>query len=132
VASTEPSEIDNAVRRERRKRKNGTDKCAWCPERDPVTLEQHHVYCRATNARLTLTLCRNCHAKATAYQLDEGVSFDGPVSLVDYVENVLAAESALVRQVADIHADAIQRLAAFREALDKHHPEWRRLPEAKP
>lgn len=49
--ATEPSEIDNAVRKERRKRKLGSnDKCAHCPE------------CRRPAIVPGETKCRNCQA----------------------------------------------------------------------
>jgi hypothetical protein len=111
-------------------------KCEWCPERHPATLEWHHIYGRATRPDIGCWLCKNCHAVATALQLDGAVSFDGPTSVVDYVINVLRADAAYLlavdeakatltdlRRRAAMYADMADRLAAFRRGFTTRLPE---------
>jgi len=120
-------------------------KCEWCPEDHPATLEWHHIYGRATCPDIGCWLCKNCHAVATALQVDYAVSFDEPTSVVDYVINALRAEAAHLigvenakatladlRRRAEMYANMADRMAKFRAGLMARLPEWADLPEAKP
>lgn len=120
-------------------------KCEWCPENHPATMEWHHIYGRATRPDIGCWLCKNCHAVATALQLDGAVSFDAPASAVDYVIHVLRAEAVHLvavdearatlvdlRRRAEMYADMADRLTKFREALRARLPGWENIPEAKP
>jgi hypothetical protein len=119
--------------------------CAWCSERHPATLEWHHVYARATHPEIGCWLCKNCHAVATARQVDYAVSFAEPASVLDYAINVLRADAAFLvaaddakatladlRRMAEMCAGLADRLAMFREGLTSRLPEWADIPEAKP
>jgi hypothetical protein len=136
-----PNEVDKEAREARRARRLGSAReCAFCGERDLAALlprrrlgnlEEHHFLGRANDAARLMTLCRNCHAKASALQLNEGVTFAPPVSLLDRVISVLRAEAALLRQVADVHAEMATQLNESRKP-DGHNDGGQRDRDAKP
>jgi hypothetical protein len=120
-------------------------KCEWCPEHHPATLEWHHIYGRATRPDMGCWLCKNCHAVATAWQVDYAMSFTEPTSVLGYAINVLRAEAAYLvaaedakatladlRRTAEMCGDLADRLATFREGLMSRLPEWEDIPEARP
>lgn len=59
-----------------------TPRCLRCGEDDPHCLELHHVAGRAFDAAL-VTLCGNCHRKASDMQRDHPSKIGAPPSLVE-------------------------------------------------
>src|ERR1700728_4412268 len=97
-ATTQPDPVGNEVREARRLRRLGAKRvCAFCGHADLAALiagnrrttEEHHFLGRANDATRLVTLCLNCHAGATARQLNEGMSFGSPACLLDRVITVL-------------------------------------------
>jgi hypothetical protein len=96
---TNPAKNDARKARRRRKLK-GAEACALCGEEDLATLVDpdkckrsmlnvHHVAGKASSDDLTVTLCRNCHAKQTEAHRDVGLDASRPETLLHQLVSIL-------------------------------------------
>ena len=90
----EQDPIGNDARHTRRERRVGANAtCLLCGYAKPealfhvpgTLLEEHHVGGRANDPRLTVSLCRNCHAEVTEDYKKHGVSMHTPGSVLEQV-----------------------------------------------
>lgn len=127
--------IKNEARRYRRKIVVGEGTaCAICGERDPAALvakgrtllEQDHVFGSA-NGDLTVTLCRNCHAKRTELQLASGarLSHLDERSFLDRCEAALRSLAAFLQLLVNALGAWADGIAAHVAMLDARYPGWR-------
>ena len=141
--TTSSSNTDAGARRRRarRQRRLGPDAhCALCPERNidsliQVTqsiLEEHHIAGEAHDGTATVVLCRNCHARVTAKQVDLGMSFGKSESLLETAVAILKSLAALFYVVADMLVWLAEQLAALLRALTDKQPACLDLPEMQP
>ena len=136
----EPDPIANDLRKERRSRRLPPDAiCVLCQETEiPVLssqkvtrrlLELHHVAGQWNDDEVVVVLCRNCHAKATAEQLDVGALEPGPrSSCVEAVKLGLLSLGTFFSLLAAACYRWAAQLAAMIGALDDQVPGWRTLP----
>ena len=99
--------------------------CSTCPESAPYLLEQHHVMGQAHEEKVTIILCKNCHAKATEGQLQEEVPLSPTDSFLDCVAAIFGALAAFFRFLADSLDRLAKQAIAFAGNLDRKFPEWR-------
>ncbi len=108
--------------------------CTRCGIAIPEVLEAHHVSGDAGDPSLTTWFCANCHKVLTAHQHDAGVDLRH-----DELRSVLGRAAAASHNQAVLFHDLVEsrerdarRLTALEAALDRAHPDWRKLPEAEP
>lgn len=134
--------IANDVRKGVRERRLGPDAaCALCGEKTPEELlrarrsllERHHVGGEANDPRLTVLLCRNCHALLTEGMRDEAIALDRDTSrtVLERLEAVLRGLALFFALLASSLEEWADKLAALVKALDREHPAWRELAEVK-
>jgi hypothetical protein len=136
----ESDPIGNDARRKRRERDVGKDAgCLLCDETELATLvkmdgpfhawvlERHHVVGAANDPKLTVLLCRNCHAKETEAQRAYGVDLDRETHRNPYavVEMFLRAVAIFLARLADRCWALADLLVA---ELDASLPGWRDRP----
>jgi hypothetical protein len=145
VCGYEHDPIANDGRRARRTRKLGADAaCTLCATTDPAVLErqrsrrlleEHHVLGHTNDEALTIVLCRNCHARATARQHDAGVANSNtpePATVLHQLDQALRALASFLQLLADTFLGWAHQLRGLTTALDHHHPGWSTLPQASP
>ena len=115
-----------ARREEKQRRRVPPDAvCVECGESDPCLLEQHHVMGQAHEPGLTVSLCKNHHAKATQSQLREEVPLNAADNLFDCVAAILDALAAFLRRLADTFNQLARQVRDSIGKLDAELPEWR-------
>lgn len=137
----EQNPVRNDARKARRRRKLGpTAPCVFCGRETPEpfrkvgrsVVEEHHVMGVANDTALTVPACRGCHDAQTELQRVYGIDLrhhtnrPWPETLVD----ILKAIGLLLKSLGGKLMDYAERLRAFLDALDRHWPQWRLLPEA--
>jgi hypothetical protein len=133
--------LANDLRRARRSRKLGSDAaCALCGITEPAVLdrtrrllEQHHALGQDIDPDLTVVLCRNCHALATARQHDTGVAnsnTEPATTVLHRLDQALRSLASLLQLLADAFFRWASMLRALIVALDQHAPTWRTLDAA--
>jgi hypothetical protein len=137
----ERNPIHNDARRTRRARDIGHDAaCVRCGTADPETLiaarrtllEAHHVVGRAHDDRLTVPLCRNCHAILTEAQRTAGIDLTPPPTLLHQLAAVLAGLGGFFADVARLCVALAAGVTGFARGLDADYPGWRSQPWARP
>lgn len=134
--------IQNDARALRRQRQLGADAaCVLCGITTPAVLrrvhrsllERHHVLGDAIAPDLTVPLCRNCHAVASAGQRARGADLDHrrERTLLEVLIAVLAELGAFLCAVGSSLSAWAECLRAFVGTLDRAMPQWRQLPEAR-
>ncbi len=135
----QPNPMQNDARRARREQQLGPDAvCVLCGEADlwalilvkRSLLEQHHVLNRAHDPRLTVPLCRNCHAKLTEAYRQAGASTKAAPTLLERLVAVLRAVGVFLRSLGDACLRYAERLLAFIAGLDAHGRSWRTMEAA--
>ena len=99
--------------------------CARCGESAPYLLELHHVMGKVHEPGLTITLCKNCHAKATQGQLQEEAPLSATSNLLDRVAAIFDALAAFFRFLADSFNQLAGQIRNSMGKLDEEHPGWR-------
>lgn len=134
-----------AVRKARRQRRLGRNAaCAWCGEGALETLravndaalaervrqtllERHHPLGRAHDPRLTIILCRNCHARATEGQRRSAVPMEPQNKVLNHAIARLRASGVFHRDAADAEDRMADKLEQFAGFLDTEYPTWSEL-----
>jgi hypothetical protein len=123
-----------AARMHRRRQKLGPDAtCLCCGEADLTMLtkgnrsllERHHPLGQAHTPEFTVVVCRNCHARLSAHQLDEGVPLDGQRTVLERAVAMLQALIAFLKDVAEFFLALVLKVVRCIAGLDAHHPTWR-------
>lgn len=126
-------------RQHRRRQKMGTAaSCAWCGITDPTVLmkvdraffEEHHVMGRAHVPHLTITLCRNCHARLSAGQTDDGVPMEPQPTFLERLLAILLALASFFRKLAEELFAWADKGQGFVTGLDTTYSGWRSSPWA--
>ena len=92
-------------------------------------LEGHHVAGQANDSLLLAVLCLNCHAKATALQLDVGAIPAGTRnSCLEAMELAMRSVGTFFEQLAETYYRWAAQLAQVIVVLDQALPSWRTLP----
>jgi len=129
-------------RMHRRRQKFGASpRCALCGcediqilsyQRVPRSIiEEHHVVGRAHDPELVVLLCRNCHARVSARQVDAGVDLKPKTNVLEWLIGMLRNIAVLCGELAPRireWADYGDRLVA---GLDHDFPGWRDKPWAR-
>jgi hypothetical protein len=135
----ETNPAQNDARKARHKRKlRGATTCARCGEKDLAVLvdpekcsgplhEVHHVAGRENSKELTVTLCRNCHAKLTEGLRDAGVDMTKPETLLHQVVNILKALAKLFQNIGKILWDLAVAIAKRLQEVRHLDPVWTEL-----
>jgi NMD protein affecting ribosome stability and mRNA decay len=129
--------IGDDVRKLRRARRLGTEAvCVLCGEENPVELRQagrslleaHHPGGSANDARLTVVVCRNCHAVLTEAGRISGVELGRSEArhLLERLEAVLRGQADFDELRARRQRAWADALAAEARRLDRDFPDWRR------
>lgn len=129
--------IGDDVRRLRRARRLGAGAvCVLCGEENPVELlrvgrsllDAHHLGGTANDARLTVVVCRNCHAVLTEAGRVGGIELghDDDRHLLERLEAVLRGQADFDELRARRQRAWADELAAEATRLDRDHPDWRR------
>ncbi len=135
-----PNPMKNDGRKQRRKDMLGLNAaCVICGETNPEALikvsrtflEEHHIAGKANDPSLTAILCRNCHAKVTAGQLDVGLNLThGDRNLLERIIGLLKGLGVFLVKLGESLLSYAVKLENFVGAFDTHFPGWRELPEA--
>jgi hypothetical protein len=135
----EANPIRNDARKARRSRLLGPDAaCVRCGLTNQECLiptkrslfEAHHVAGNAHDDRLTVPLCRNCHAVLTEGQRDAGVDF---LPQPTVLHRIAAALASLAVFFADLAATCLRwstQLGLLVDGFDAEFPAWRTLAAA--
>jgi hypothetical protein len=113
--------------------------CALCGQRELSVLrkrkifrhllEGHHVAGKANDALATVTLCLNCHTKATALQHEVGSLLPGDrPSAIEGLDLALRSLGTFFELLAEACYRWAAQLAQVVVVLDEHLPGWRTLP----
>lgn len=134
--------IGNDSRRRRQAARFGRNPaCLLCDERDPdwlrlvnkTLLEEHHLAGQANDAKATVILCRNCHAKLTAGMLRAGMQLSHEIhSTPEKVAQLLRGLAMFFDMLANTCEVNATRLTGHVASLDAKLPEWRQLPNTGP
>ena len=136
----EDNPVKNQLRREMRDDRLGENAaCITCgcfaPEAliavSGTWLEKHHVVGKANDPNLIACVCRTCHAILTSRAQDVGASMKSPDTVLHQFVAIMRGLGSFFIFVGETMlrwAEAGVRLIA---GLDKDHPQWRQMPEAK-
>ena len=133
--------MDAPRRKHRRQQRLGPDAvCVICGERNPDTpvrvqpslLEQHHVLGAAHALDATVVVCRNCHARLSAAQQDDGVPLTPQGTLLERGIAMMAAAGSSHRVIGEAYLEWAERAQGIVRGLDKDFPEWRNRPWSRP
>lgn len=136
MSPREQSPIATDARRETRRRRVAGQACALCGEIDPEVLvvadrsllEFHHVAGETNDPDMGLWLCRNCHAVASARQLDAGVDLRRDERHpLERLEAVLRSIASFLEVLAAAFYRLADDLAELVTILDGSFPGWRPL-----
>ena len=117
-----------AKRRATRQRRIGADAaCLYCGESAPETLENHHPLGRAHDRKLTIVLCRNCHAKANESQRLTSTPMAAQSNVLDRLFACLRATEAVLHDLLHAVERLSNQLESFMSFLDKTLPNWREV-----
>lgn len=114
--------IQNDSRRRARQKRLGPDAvCVLCLQPQLETLipaersllEAHHVLGREHNGKVTVPLCRNCHAIVTEQLQQVGASMEKADTLLDRLVAMLRALGAFCRLLGDALIALAQELAQY-------------------
>lgn len=94
-------------------------------------IEAHHVCGRASDAGLTVPVCRNCHAILTERQQAAGVTFAAPPTLLHQIAAALVSFFAFLIEMCERGMDWAAALSGLISDLDSTYPAWRDLPSAR-
>jgi hypothetical protein len=133
---SEPDPIGTDLRRARRARKLAKDAaCVICGQDDPevlrrtnrTLLEQHHLAGEANDAKLTVSLCLNCHRIQTALQPTMGIELqeDPRRTDIERLVSVLRGLALFFETVASALMAWAETIAAHIGRLDASSPGWR-------
>ena len=94
--------LNAEVRRRRALQRLGCDnpRCMRCGEDDPHCLELHHLAGQAYDGTL-VTLCRNCHRKASDMQRDHPPQVNDPPNLTETIGRFLLGLADLFMLLVD-------------------------------
>jgi hypothetical protein len=136
VSEPDPIGVDYRKSRQARRLPAGAA-CAFCGETQICTLrtprrsilEHHHAAGQANDETLIVVLCLNCHAKATAGQLDAGALPAGTApSVVERQELALRSLGSFAELMAEACYRWGDQLAGVVNELDENLSGWRDLP----
>jgi hypothetical protein len=97
----------------------------------PIVLELHHLVGRHHDGKVTVVLCRTCHAIVTELYLRTGVSMGTSAHVLDRVVALLRALGTFFPQVGNACVRWARDVERYVAALDAKYPGWRDMPEAK-
>ena len=139
--TTAPDPLEVAARAARRTQRQPKDAfCITCltsdvdillnpgaPTAIPRTLlESHHIAGRHNDDALVVSLCLNCHRKATIAQHDAGALTRGPATtLIERIEVALRSLAAFLAQLMVTLIDWADALAAHFAHITALCPMWR-------
>ena len=127
--------LDGLRRRHRRQQRLGPDaRCAMCGETNPECLmqvrrsilEQHHVAGEAHEPGLTIVVCRNCHARFSAAQQDDGVPLTPQSTELEHVNAAIKGIGSALRVIGDGLLRLGDRADGVITRLDAAFPDWRK------
>ena len=128
-----------AVRKTRKVRKLGPNaRCIGCGLSNPsvlvrvkrTVLEQHHPLGNAHEPDLTVPVCRNCHARLSAGQTDDGVRLEPQPTGLERLVAIFQAFVSFLGALAKILLEWVIRGLAFIAGLDSDYQGWREKPWA--
>jgi hypothetical protein len=122
------------------RRKADSTGCVLCGEGDPELLgrqpasilEAHHVAGQVNDPDLTVTLCLNCHRRASARMPSHGVRLDRSVqvSRVERSIGLLRGLAVFCEQLAVSLMGWARQLEETVADLDDHDPGWRQIEDS--
>jgi hypothetical protein len=121
-------------RRHRRRQKVGyAATCAMCGISDPTVLmktdraffEDHHVLGQAHVPHLTITVCRNCHARLSAAQVNDAVPLKRQSTLLERLIAIVLALASLLKALGEELLTWATKGERFTDGLDATFPDWR-------
>jgi len=121
-------------RKYRRRQKLGdAASCAMCGITDPTVLmktdraffEEHHVLGQAHVPHLTITVCRNCHARLSAAQTNDAVPLKRQSTLLQRLIAIVLALASLLKALGEELLTWATKADRFTSGLDATFPEWR-------
>jgi hypothetical protein len=126
--------LSAASRRHRRRQKLGhSARCAICGIADPTILiqvdraffDEHHPLGEAHAPHLKITVCRNCHARLSAGQVDDGVPLEPQSTVLERLIAIILALGSLLRMLAEELLTWASKGGQFVQGLDSYYPTWR-------
>jgi hypothetical protein len=126
-------------RKHRRRRKFGSDaRCISCGVSNPTLLvavkrtwfEHHHPLGEQHEPRLTVPVCRNCHAILSAAQVDDGVPLVSQPTLLERLIAIFQAFVSFLAALVKILLEWALRGRRVVAGLDADYPDWRTKPWA--
>jgi hypothetical protein len=126
-------------RKHRRRRKLGPDaRCIGCGVANPTLLvavkrtwfEHHHPLGEQHESRLTVPVCRNCHALLSAAQVDDGVPLVSQPTLLERLIAIFQAFVSFLAALVKILLEWASRGRRVVAGLDADYPDWRTKPWA--
>ena len=125
--------MDGPRRRHRIQQRLGPDaRCVMCGETAGLMqvrrsiLEQHHVAGEAHEPELTIVVCRNCHARFSAAQQDDGVPLTPQPSVLEQVIAATKGIGSALRVIGDGLLRLGDRADGEITRLDAAFPDWRK------
>jgi hypothetical protein len=113
-ARTQKASLNAESRRQQALQRLGchNPRCVRCGESDPLCLELHHIAGQTYDDAL-VTLCRNCHRKASDMQRDHPPKIDDPPSIIERAGHFLLG-------LANLFALLVEKCREFGLALLEH------------
>lgn len=103
-----PNPITRARRYEMRRKKLGSDRCFYCPERGIACLELDHPVGRKRDPEFTRPVCRNCHRKREMERDLAGLTKNGQHTTNESELEELRSYLLLLAEDQDSIADLLQ------------------------
>lgn len=101
-----------------------SDRDALVPTKRTL-VEAHHVLGRQYDGKITVPLCRNCHAIVTEKLRRAGVSMQPPPTLLERLVNLLRAAGVMLVALGQAFLDCADDLVRWIFGFDQVHPDWR-------
>lgn len=131
--------LGSSSRKYRRRRKLGPDaRCIGCGTSNPTILirvkrtlfEHHHPLGEQHAPEFTVAVCRNCHARLSAAQVDDGVPLDPQPTVLERLVAIFQAFVSFLQALAEILLEWALKGRRTIEGLDTDYPNWRTQPWA--
>jgi hypothetical protein len=128
-----------ASRRYRRRQTFEPDaRCVGCGEANPTILirvkrtifERHHPLGKQHAPKLTVVVCRNCHAKLSAAQVDDDVPLEAQPTVLERLVAIFQALVSFLKALAELLLEWALRGVRLIAGLDADHSDWRTKPWA--
>lgn len=137
---SEHDPIQNDVRKRGWKQKLGSKPvCVLCRFDRPEGLElvswsmieAHHVVGIKHDPTLKVPICRNCHARLTELNRNNGASMTKPANLLEHLLTVLRALGAFFLLLGEALLRLAEMLCRFMASLTERYPDWHQMEAAK-